>query len=539
MTTPKLPSPDQIRRQPLTESELQRRLRLIQEHPELLRQLAPSKRRALEEGLAEHAALKKANPIAFWHPYESARTPGYSPQLNYLKSRAWIKAFFGGNGSGKTDIGTVDDIIQLVDGDVLPPRLRQFKRWQPPFYLRIVVPKADQIQSMALEKFRQYMPRDQLLGGSFEKAYAKASQRLILKNGSWVVFNTGEQDRDAHSGIELHRVRFDEEPPEPIYTENIMRLRRFAPEAQVCFTMTPLLGLSWTFDTIFERRDDPEAGIDVFRASMLDNPYIDHQAMLRAIGHLSDAERAAVIEGQFVSFHGRVLHQFDPETHVVDPPSREHVQSLDTYVGIDPGISRGGVVWVGFDRENAALVYDELYPSGETVPSIARKIHERNAYWGVKDPIYVIDPSAQNRSLVDAERVEAAWQRERIWPIHGQHDRTAGFLELRRRVEASSLLASRECVNWLKEADRLVLAEDEISREQAKKTNAKGTGAFATVGPDHLIDPTRYVCMERPWWQNPHQAPRERWTLATGRAPSLAELRGLNQPAVGPLGKYS
>src|ERR687884_42083 len=97
--------------------------------PHQLRALPPRRRQAVEEVVHQLEQLQKQNPIAFWEPYESARTPGFSPQRQYLASRAEIKAFFGGNGSGKTDIGTVDDIIQLVDADVLPPRLRQFKRW--------------------------------------------------------------------------------------------------------------------------------------------------------------------------------------------------------------------------------------------------------------------------------------------------------------------------------------------------------------------------------------------------------------------------
>ena len=57
----------------------------------------------------------------------------------------------------------------------------------------------------------------------------------------------------------LRRTRFDEEPEgehgRGLYTESIARLRKFLPDA-VCFTMTPLFGLSWTYDEIYERRTD-------------------------------------------------------------------------------------------------------------------------------------------------------------------------------------------------------------------------------------------------------------------------------------------
>jgi hypothetical protein len=48
------------------------------------------------------------------------------------------------------------------------------------------------------------------------------------------------------------------------------------------------------------------------------------------------------------------------------------------YVGIDPGVARGGVVWCGFDRDNVMLVFDELYPEGKTVGEIAKEIRAKN-----------------------------------------------------------------------------------------------------------------------------------------------------------------
>jgi hypothetical protein len=46
-----------------------------------------------------------------------------------------LKGFFGGNGAGKSWIGTLDDVIQLVDRDVVPKHLQEFKHWEPPFFL--------------------------------------------------------------------------------------------------------------------------------------------------------------------------------------------------------------------------------------------------------------------------------------------------------------------------------------------------------------------------------------------------------------------
>jgi hypothetical protein len=366
-------------------------------------------------------------------------------------------------------------------------------------------------------------------------------RKLHFSNGSWALFNTSDQDRDAHAGVELHRVRFDEEPEWEIYLENVARLRSFAPEAQLSFTMTPSLkgSLGWTYDEIYERRDDP--GVFVTTANMFDNPFIDRESMMAALSGASEAERAAMINGEFIAFHGRVLNEFKLERHVTAPPTVQQVQGLQVWIGIDPGVRRAGVVWCGFDRDNSMLVFDELYPDSMTVPEIAKVIREKNAYWQIKKPLYVIDPSFRNRSLSNAESVEGAFMREGIFPVPGQNDRLAGVLQMRARVENDSLVVNRECKNWLKEADRWVVADDEVSSE-AKPSRAKGAGGgFATMGPDHLMDPTRYVCMERLYFQRPKNTEPAWGGLQSGTAPTWQQLRKHlhREPAVGPMGPLS
>jgi hypothetical protein len=174
-------------------------------------------------------------------------------------------------------------------------------------------------------------------------------------------------------------------------------------------------------------------------------------------------------------------------------------------------------------------VFDELYPESMTVPQIAKAIRQKNAYWkltGDNEPLYVIDPSARNRSLVNAENVEGAFAQEGIYSMHGQTDRRTGVLELRKRLEAAptpALLVTENCVAWLFEAKRWLVAKDEVTEEQSP--NAKGA-TFATIGPDHLMDPTRYVAMERVWWAGEASPDDPSETWVPGRAPSSAWLSG-------------
>jgi hypothetical protein len=506
--------------------------------------------------LAAVDAMLEANPLMGWEPAVSPRD-GRNRQAEFLAARETFKLYAGGNGAGKSNVGTVDDLIQLCDESSLPGHLREFKRWEPPVPMRVVVPKMNVIEGATLEAFRALTPREQLHGGSFDKAYSQQARKLRFKNGSYVLFNTGDQDRDAHSAVELRRVRFDEEPEgehgRGVFTENVARLRSCMPDAQISFTMTPLFGLSWVYDTIWERREDPDVFCVV--ASMRDNPYIDADSTIKALGHLSEEERQAVVEGRFIHISGTVVTLKDE--HIVPAISSDWLREKMVYVGIDPGISRGGVVWAAFDNENAMVCFDELYPEGLTVPRIAAQIMVKNARWGIEPardrgqaaayfremlrreeipasefetvmgalesnragmirPLYVIDPGGGAREMTQSGSVSDQFLRAGIAAMAGNNDRRGGIMQLRSRLESMGLLVCENCVKLRWEAGRWLVATDEIIAEGKAKVKGAG-GTFATLGPDHLWDPTRYIAQERLWYEPLRSRRSTAWSPLTVR----------------------
>ena len=163
-------------------------------------------------------------------------------------------------------------------------------------------------------------------------------------------------------------------------------------------------------------------------------------------------------------------------------------------IGYDPGMARGGVVWVGFDRDNQALVFDELYPSGLGVKAIATLIRAKNALWGIPDDtLMVVDPASRIRDMsTGAETVQTALEREGFWTIAGQNDRLAGVLEMKGRLADRALLVSSACSSWLRERDRWLIASDEETQENRPRSAAKGS-SISTIGPDHLMEDRKSV----------------------------------------------
>jgi phage terminase large subunit-like protein len=487
-----------------------------------------------EKGAQVAAALARVRQQLRENPLHGVDLTRYPKQTAYLENRSLIKGFIGGNGTGKSTIGCIDDVIQIVDRDAVPSHLRQFKRWDPPVGIRVAAPDEGVLESTVLPKFREYLPKSQLVGGNFDKSYRGNSRRLTLKNGSWVLFNTFKQDRDSWAGVELRRTRFDEEPPGEhgfgLYTESMARLRKFTPDAQICFTMTPLLGLTWVADE-FERDDAWHV-----TAGIMDNPFLpDREAVIRSLQHLSEAEKRAVIQGEFVHFAGAVVNL--DQRHIVPAITPDFLRDKTVYVGLDHGIRRAGVVWVAFDRANEMLVFDEFYPENLTVPAIAKAVKERNARWEIKKPIYIGDPSGRNREMVSGASVEDAYLKEGIAMIRGNNDRRAGVLQLRARLEAQALLICENCEKLRWEAKRWLVATDEVIAEG--KAKVKGAeGSFATVGPDHLWDPTRYIAQERLWYQPPQSRRSEHWSPASGTTPPKHLLLGRRPVEHGPIGAY-
>jgi phage terminase large subunit-like protein len=507
--------------------------------------LTPEELEEVQGQLVAVDQLVEKNPLWGFRPFGSRGTQE-GAQVAFLGHRPTptdvdIKMGIAGNQSGKTTIGIVDDLIQLCDRSALPPWLQQYKFWDPPFKLRVVTMDLNtHLHGVFIPKFQELCPKDQLKGGSWDDAYNKTRRVLEFKNGSSVQFLSAEQSREVHQGWTGDRIHFDEEPPPPhgydIYRES--RFRVMARQGQLMFTMTPLLGLSWTYDELWTRRNDPAEQVFGVQWSLIDNVEIPNSAIKREIAACrSEREYRARILGDFTSFRGRVFEQFDESKHLIERPDRKIIQDLDVIVGLDPGLSKGGVVWCGFDKENRMVVFDEFYFSNvpmvspdKQVHTVVQQIRMVNAKWGIKPLFYVVDPASRIRDMVTGtESVMTTMIREGFVTVPGENDRMQGILELWGRLEANppALVVSKTCTNWLHERDRYLVHQDEEGGESRPKTGKGAT--FSTLGPDHLMDPTRYVAMARAWGVAPSRSSTARPSLTDqlvgGQAPDMRTFR--------------
>lgn len=454
-----------------------------------------------ERVAAELQVVERAfreNPLLAYRPHALQVVFHRSgPGLVWPPSRL----FLGGNRSGKTTATMVDTTIQAVDPEVVPEHLRSFKRWDPPFYCRVITPDLTAtLDGVVLQKFREWCPKAQFHGSSFDRAFDKVQRVLRFKNGSWVQFMSNDQDLDKFGGSALHRVVYDEEPRQDIRRECLMRLIDYGGEE--LFGMTPLHGMSWVYDEFFEPHERgvlSERDARIVVVDMDDNPHLDRATMARVLAGLSDEERQARKSGRFVSFAGLIYGSFSTNTHVV-PEFERLPDGVEVFRGIDPGYRHMcAVVYAFLDSEDRLVVFDEIAMRGATVKEICGEIKRRDARWNVVPRWTVIDPASRNKNNQTGRSDQQEFSDNGVPTIPGQNAVTAGINRVKERLDYRTadgdlfprLLVAANCTELRAEFKRYRWTKESTRVESdAKESPVKRD--------DHLLDALRYVVMQRP-----------------------------------------
>lgn len=454
-----------------------------------------------QELLAELRRLRKENPLYFYnHPTLSSK-PQHVKQMKFHAMRQKTRLFSGGNQSGKSTAGLVDDLIQGVDEDVLPDHLKIFKVFDPPFLCRILAPSVSVLELTIFEKLRELMPRDQYIGGTWGSSYNKELRVLRLKNGTAYQFMTYEQDVDKMGGATMDRIHYDEEPPYRMRVENRLRVMRRGGDE--IFTLTPLMGLSWAYEDLWEMRGEEqeenlfineEYDLGVIVVDMDDNPWLSEKEKEYALRGLSLEERQARKEGKFVHFAGLIYNEFSPQDHVIPAFIERNSlpENVNIIVGIDPGIrNRAAVLFTYIDANDNMVVFDELYEQGKTVREICDQIHKLNTKWQILPIYYVIDPAARNHNHQTGRSDQMEYSDHGIVTIAGQNRVEPGINRIKERLQTNRLFITSNCVNLIKEFKKYRWKEPPRSGEDGRPVPVKTE--------DHLMDALRYVVMSRPY----------------------------------------
>lgn len=468
---------------------------------EALEALPEAERAVVRDQLRQVEEAFKQNPLLGYVPHE--KQVGFHRPNPEESGRRWpnLRAFFGGNRSGKTTAGVVDTILQCVDWELVPEHLRAFKRWDPPFFGRVVTPDLTSTQDGVIhQKIRDWCPPSQLKGNSFDKAFDKVQRVLRFKNGSWIQFNSSEQDREKLGGVALHRVLYDEEPRQEVRNECRVRLIDFGGEELFC--LTPFSGMQWLYDKVYEPWESGQLDEDrtrVIVVDMDDNPHINEEAKVEALEDYTGPEREARKSGRFVSFSGLIYPMWEK---AVVPQIVRVPPGAEVFRGVDPGIRiMCAVVYCYLTPEDDLVVFDEIAAKDKTIATVCDEMRMRDMRWGyerddgvvlpLRPQWTVIDPASKNRANQTGRSDQQEFADNGIVCIPGQNDKTAGINRVRERLEAGRLHVTANCSVLLWELKRYRwVKNDGRTEHDAKEEPVKKD--------DHLLDALRYVVMQRP-----------------------------------------
>jgi phage terminase large subunit-like protein len=418
-----------------------------------------------------------------------ARRPniyGYKPhpkQEVFHSKVAKNRLFLGGNRSGKSTAGVIEDLWWATGTH--PYR----ETPEPPVRIRVIgVDFPNGVEKILLPEFQRWVPVTALVGDSWEKAYSKKHKRLDFKNDSFIEFMSSDQDLDKFAGTSRHLIHFDEEPPADIWNEN--KARTIDTAGEMILTMTPLLGLTWVYDDLYMQQNETNFVVEI---GMDENPYLAEAEVEAFLSGLSKDERKSRGEGKFIAIGGLIFKDFKPEIHVIDPviPPLE----WEWYQSLDHGINNPtAILWHAVSPEGQIVTFSEHYASDLTIASHATTIHSRESAWGRVPDYRVCDPALRQRQALTGDSLIVEYEKLGISLIPGNNEVATGIAKMQLALKPQGMkqepqwLITENCANLIKEMQRYRYATY-LSSKVAARSNKMET---PVKKDDHAIDSARY-----------------------------------------------
>jgi len=391
----------------------------------------------------------------------------YAPDINSYEPHAKQKLFhsskkktrlyIGGNRSGKTTGGIVEDIWWLTNRH---PYIETPNR---PVAGRIVsVDFANGVNKIIIPQLKQWVPPSQLRGGSWFSAYDSMERVLNFENGSFVELMSYDQDLDKFAGTSRDFVHYDEEPPEDIRIECLARL--IDRKGREWFTLTPVEGMAWIFDQLYEPGiGGINPGIDVIEVDMTENPHLDMDEVEEFLSKLSPEERDIRGHGKFVTRGGLVYKKFSTRTHVIDTidPTQFRGSQYKWYMSLDHGFNNPtAVLWHIVDRDGRIITFAEHYEAERTVEYHAAVIKEREKQFKRTPDIRVCDPALAQRNAVTGTSIQTEYAMRGVGMALGINDVLTGVAKVNQYLDNGAdgkpnWLITANCANLIKEIQRL------------------------------------------------------------------------------------
>lgn len=242
---------------------------------------------------------------------------------------------------------------------------------------------------------------------------------------SYFEFMSTKQELQDTGKVQRCSLWCDEEPPRPYWDESRMRLHARGGDTRL--TLTPVNGLSWTYDEIYQRAgyvwcsdtivnalgekkekfiETGSKNIAVIHAATDDNPTLTKESIDLIFEDIDDPDTLLLRRyGVFKQVTGRVHKAYDPSVHFISfdhyfpegiPMDWVHSRGIDYHESRIPW----SIGWLSASHEDEWFLWKEFHPAIDgphsmTTPEIARSIARKSGdyYYDIN----LIDPLANKK----------------------------------------------------------------------------------------------------------------------------------------------
>lgn len=324
------------------------------------------------------------------------------------------------------------------------------------------------------------IPKDKIVRTLQKVGIPEAVEIIYIKHksgkNSICIMKSFDQRREAFQGTECDIIWLDEEPPQEIYVECL--LRTMTTNGSVYITFTPLMGLSDVVLSFCPNGEMTEGELKDAPSKYLvccdwdSIPHLTQKDKDELLASIPPFQRDARSKGIPQLGSGAIYQVPESEIIVDDFEIPNHWRRV---YGMDVGWNRTAVVWGAINPDtNNVYLYSEHYV-GRQEPIIHASAVNSRGEWIPG----VIDPAARGRGQSDGHALFDSYIELGLKITAADNTREAGIYKVWEMLVAGKLKVFKSLTNF--RSEYRVYRRDE--KGNIVKTN------------DHLMDATRYLCV--------------------------------------------
>jgi phage terminase large subunit-like protein len=390
------------------------------------------------------------------------------------------RCFMAGNRTGKTETGAYEVVCHLTG---IYPAWWKGKRfrshidaWAGGINSNTT---RDVIQEKLLgkegERGTGMIPGDLIVYVSSRQGLHDAADVIHVRHVDGGVSTLGlksyEQGRESWQGTAKHLIWLDEEPPQAVYTEALLRTATTG--GVLIMTFTPLLGLSEVVKAYIEPEDAEARTVKhVTTATWEDAPHLTPEAKRALLASIPAYQRDARTKGTPQLGAGAIYPLAESDIVVAPFVIPKHWPRV---FGMDVGWKRTAAVFGALDREtNTTYLYHEYY-RGQAEPVVHAA--------GIKAPGAwipgVIDPACMGSGQIDGRNLMEMYGVLGLILTAADNAVETGIFTVFDMLSGGRLKVFSSLLNWISEFRK-------YHRDEKGKV---------VKADDHLLDATRYLCV--------------------------------------------